>query len=309
MVGGSFLGRSLGGILYRVGGETAVFGLRYVVLAVDVVLRLAVIEKDTAKQWALPTKGHTYGSIPPAQGFTDAVNGHEPAKLSILRLLTIPRLLTACFGWFVVGSFLTAFDGVLPIFVEEHFGWSTAGAGIVFLAIFIPHMVGSPLAGRVVDTIRNGPRLLAAFGFLLCAPLFVLLRLADDYPVVLLFLLGLIGMGIGVAGPPLMKEISQVISSVEKQMPDVFGPKGATAQTYGLFNSALAAGNFIGPIWAGAMKTALGWSNMSLVLGVSSAVTGVLMGAFLEGWVGRSDILQWERERCWETERLVGAEC
>ncbi|KAL2007581.1 hypothetical protein VTN00DRAFT_9019 [Thermoascus crustaceus] len=78
-------------VRHRSEARRRILDFGYGVLAVDVVLQLAVIEKDTAKQWALPTRGHTYGSIP--EQCTNAVDGHEhgkPAKLSIFKTLDNP---------------------------------------------------------------------------------------------------------------------------------------------------------------------------------------------------------------------------
>ena len=42
---------------------------------------------------------------------------------------------------------LTIFQ-VVPLFVEQTFGWNSTGAGLIFLTIFIPSFL-SPFIGRL----------------------------------------------------------------------------------------------------------------------------------------------------------------
>ncbi|KAK8076608.1 Major facilitator superfamily domain- general substrate transporter [Apiospora phragmitis] len=62
----------------------------------------------------------------------------RPAGVSFRRLMLNPRLLAAFTGWLVVGSFETAFDSVLPIFVEQTYHWAVIGAGLIFLGFYLP---------------------------------------------------------------------------------------------------------------------------------------------------------------------------
>lgn len=316
MTAGQFLGPTIGGLLYDAGGDSAVFGFSYGIIVVDILLRLVVVEKDTAKKWTLKRSDSGYGTISsPPNGLvgTPKPSCDEIAKpiprRSMFRLLTIPRLLAATFGWLVIGSFLTAFDAVLPLFVEGVFGWSATGAGLIFIPLFLPSLIGSPLAGRAVDSMRNATRTLTASGFMICLPFFVLLRLVVENStqslILLCVFLAMIGIGIGLCGPPLAKEISQVIESVEQAHPGVFGPKGATAQAYGLYNSAFALGLLIGPLLAGTLTTLYGWATMAWVFGLISGLTGILMALFLEGWIGSSSLTGRKSE---EFEPLILAE-
>lgn len=298
---GTVLGPSLGGILYEYGREPAVFGLAYAVIAIDVILRSLVIEKDTAKKYGLMANTPGYGTIDanPSES-TPAPEPHttqSKTRFPSLLLLRTPRLLTALFGWLVVGTLLSAFDAVLPIFVSSTFAWFTAGGGIIFLPLFIPNLAG-PLYGCLVDSSKHAARLVAASGFTFSFPFFVLLRFAahNSLTIQVLFcgLLFLIGLGLALCGPPLFVEVARAVSAFEHEQPGAFGGKGVAARAYGLFNCAFAAGQVLGPMWAGAVKTAYGWATMSWMLGVASGVTGLLMGLFLGGWVG--DAMRRQRE-------------
>ena len=51
---------------------------------------------------------------------------------------------------------------------------------------------------------------------------------------------------------------------------NLFGPGGAYAQAFALFNCAIAAGTVLGPLWTSFALKALGWGNMNLCLAVLS---------------------------------------
>ena len=99
-------------------------------------------------------------------------------------------------------------------------------------------------------------------------------------------LLALIGFAITLVVTPIFTEIVQIVYEKERQSPGIFGPSGATAQAYGLYNVAFAAGTISGPLLAGFVKERSGWGAMSLTLGVLSAVTSVPVFLLTDGWIG-----------------------
>ena len=295
---GTFLGPSLGGILYNAGGESAVFGVAYAVIIVDIILRSLVAEKRLVKMNPSLTNSSHYGTMPRTSsesdtGFQPSIHSGVPKlqdRFPTILLLTTPRLLNALYGWFVVGALLTAFDCVLPIFVQSTFRWSTAGAGVIFLPLFLPNLAG-PLYGRLVDSSRHAGRVVASFGFILCLPFFVLLRFTDhetaSAQVLLCGMLFMIGLGLALCGPPLLVEVARTVSKVGEEHPGVFGSNGATATAYGLYNCAFAGGQLLGPLCAGAIISSFGWATLTWILGLASGLTGVVMSLFLGGWVGK----------------------
>lgn len=96
------------------------------------------------------------------------------------------RILTACFGIFIHITVITAFDAVLPIYVNEIFGWRSTGAGLIFLAITLPAILGAAV-GDASD--RFGPRTVALSGFAIAVPSIALLGLVKHDSVVLIILL------------------------------------------------------------------------------------------------------------------------
>lgn len=80
-----------------------------------------------------------------------------------------------------------------------------------------------------------------------------------------------------------MTEVNQAVHEEEEKVPGIFGKTGAVAQAYGLFNTASAAGQLIGPLLAGLLVDRAGWGTMGLVLGLISIVAAVPVGL----WVGK----------------------
>ncbi|KAI0836043.1 major facilitator superfamily domain-containing protein [Hypoxylon sp. FL0890] len=289
---GAFLGPTLGGLLYDVGGEAAVFGCAYGVILLDILMRLAWIPPPSEKRPAALVNGHGngYGTIQGpcprvVEEGGDTFSSERPIsfwlKISQLKGLIVPTS-----GWLVVGSLLTAFDGVLPLFVQGTFQWSVSASGLIFLLLFVPSTVVSPLCGAMCD--RGSPRtsrFLAAAGFCLCVPSLAMLGIVKKDSirdkVLLCVLLAVIGSGTALAGPPLMKQVAVVVEDTEQRSPGIFGPRGGSALAYGLHNSAFALGNLMGPMIAGAIMASFGWASMGWALAVISAVGMFLVLLFM----------------------------
>ena len=196
----------LGGIVYAKAGYMSVFAMALALIVFDIGMRLVMIEKKKAAQYkpldALTPENGFYGTFTherspvhePSNGSTQPrkpqddsqapLLPNEPQKTAtgqskmpvILILLGIPRLLAAIYGIFVNVSILTAFDGVLPLYVKKLFGWNSLEAGLIFLCLAIPALTG-PIVGQLSDKV--GPRWIAVAGCSLTAPPLVLLRLVD----------------------------------------------------------------------------------------------------------------------------------
>ncbi|OBT89603.1 hypothetical protein VE02_01768 [Pseudogymnoascus sp. 03VT05] len=206
----------VGGVVYQRCGYYAVYYVCFGLLALDIAMRLALIEKKIAAQWddvvgvkAEAGVGETNPAeevggedepakevkennldVPAGTSSTGASTTNEastsaqppPATPSplprhpMLTLLSSRRLLAALWACLIQASILTAFDSVLPLFVARTFSWSPTGAGLIFLPILIPGFA-APLFGAIAD--RYGPRWIAVTGFLAAIPCLVLLRFVD----------------------------------------------------------------------------------------------------------------------------------
>lgn len=254
----------LGGFAFHHFGYDAVFGLTLVVLAIDLLLRLAMIERGDAAKWMVDARYEDSAvvdededcdsdlSASSSSSSTDSSNfckdddGSESMPSTTWTLLTSPRLLVAFWGIFVQASLSSGFDAVLALHVKTIFGWNSLGTGLIYLPLTIPSFLG-PLIGRLAD--RSGARWPATIGFLLSCPALVLLQLIDHdgagQQIRLCALLAFIGLCITLTLNPLMSEVTYVVSYMEETGQIVAGPGGggAYAQAYGLFSVAWSMGN------------------------------------------------------------------
>lgn len=308
---GTLIAPMLGGIVYREGGYFEVFSMMFALICVDIILRLLIIEKHKAARWLEPTETAPVeqpaptadaGDVKPGASIaqkrsaaegekTGTVMGSEPAKSKrklpvVLVLLKSRRLEAAFIGTFMVSATMAAFDSTLPLFVNRVFDWDALGAGLIFIALLLPHLAG-PLIGHGVD--KYGPRWIATAGLLMLLPFWILLRLVDHNSIRQKVLLCGLLSGVGIAGAlavtSLMTEFSKVCDGKERQDPLLFGGRSAYATSYGIFNVAWAAGSLAGPLMAAALVRNDGWKTMTLVFGVLSAVCTIPVLLFCGGLI------------------------
>ena len=178
---------------------------------------------------------------------------------------------------------MTSFDAVLPLQIHEAFGWSSTGAGLIFLPLLLPCFTG-PIIGAASD--RYGTRWPAVVGFLLGCPGFICLRFVTQNTLgqkaLLSTLLVIDGLGINLAIIPLFAEFAHVVDAWEKKRNEE-GGRGAHAQGYGLCNCAFAAGCLAGPLGAGFVRQKVGWEYVGLMFGLLSAVSAIPACLWTEG--------------------------
>ncbi|KKA24701.1 hypothetical protein T310_1250 [Rasamsonia emersonii CBS 393.64] len=311
---GIMLGPLLGGIIYQNAGYYAVFAVTFAMIGVDIVLRVVMIEAKDARKWLGESASESTTSDVSLDRTHDVLLSdlaketlaphsqrtcHPRILVSPLPpkrrlpssfiLLKSPRMLLALYAYFVISILMDSFDSVLPIFVQDTFGWGQTGQGLVFIALCLPHFL-EPIWGRFGDRHQHAWRLLAAGAFFLNVPLLVLLRLVSantiGLKVLLCVLLAFIGVSFSMATPAVMTEVSLVMNDIKAKSPDAFGKNGAVAQAYGLMNCAFALGELIGPVWAGFIREDHGWGTMSWTLGLLSGVTAIPVSLGLGGWIG-----------------------
>ncbi|KAI4277628.1 MAG: hypothetical protein L6R38_005411 [Xanthoria sp. 2 TBL-2021] len=305
----------LGGIVYAKAGYMTVFAMALSLILFDIVMRLIMIEKKKAAQYkpTLATAHGFYGTFTheqpseqePQSDSTQASGpqddsqeapllSNDPQKRvpkkskmpTILVLLGIPRLLAAIYGIFVNVSVLAAFDGVLPLYVKSLFEWNSLEAGLIFLCLAIPALTG-PLVGTLCDKI--GPRWIAVAGCSLTAPPLILLRLVNqdslEQKILLCGLLVCCGFTLILIVSPVAADLSAVVEEKERADPNAFGPGGAYAQAFALFNCSMAAGTLFGPVVAGAIVERHGWGAMTAAMGVFAFSGAIPAFFYTGGWI------------------------
>lgn len=307
---GTLAGPLLGGVLYQHGGYYSVFGLAFGLIGIDILLRLVLIEKKHAARWLVPESrplspeqnGDKMIPTQDASNSSAIENGSssETSQKASIRprnplgqaftLLSSPRLIVSLWGYFIVSLVLTSFDSVLPLFVQDTFGWEQAGQGLIFIPMMVPHLC-DPITGYIIDKYPKSPRYLAAGAFICAVPVAVLLRLVTDntmhHKVVLCTLLAMLALCLAVAMPPLVTEVFHAVKEKEDESPDVFGRGGAIALAFGLSNMGFAAGSLIGPFFAGFIRQDAGWGTMGWAMGLMTGVSAIPILLFIGGWIGK----------------------
>ena len=208
----------LGGVLYSKTGYPGVFGIGFAVLAIDMIMRLLVIEKkvaaryekndpnqgdlqqttshnnpdDTDPEWH-PQHDDENGSAPPPYGEESPLLGKKKEeeefklpedlpsvvqKIPILATLRSPSLLCAFLVAFIQATTLSTFDATVPTHAKKLFDFSSLESGLLFIPLGVFDLVLGPVAGWAVD--RYGVKPAAVFGYAFLVPVFGLLRLPHE---------------------------------------------------------------------------------------------------------------------------------
>ena len=311
---GFLLAPLLGGLVYYRAGYYPVYAMVFGLLLLDAILRVLLIERD-AVPWPVENKiRQDTTAIPPqdletAASTTSCPGVRSPRDdveqpvtvsawqntqqeshqtplegkfLSKLKPLYRPRMLASLLGTLVQAAVTTALDSTLPLQVTAIFGWSSLGAGLIFIPLLLPSFAG-PIIGVVND--RIGSKALASVGFLLAVPCLACLRFVteDSLPHKVLLCALLVGVGLAMALVlgPLMADIAWSIEADTKQVPGSKG-SGVYAQAYALMNMAFSAGALVGPIFGGLVRNRAGWAvegwSLALLCGVTAIPVTLLVG-------------------------------
>lgn len=289
---GTLIAPLLGGLVYSKAGYYPVFAMCFALILLDMALRLLIIETKDAKQWLTPEEeDRETESLIPALDSTETNMVQEdqldarlpaeadqserdisPSPMSLVGLISKPRLASALFGTVVESSIQTCFDSTLPLFVSSTFGWDATGAGLIFLPLILPTLLG-PVVGDLSD--RYGAKWFATFGFLMATPLLVCLRFVTDdtitHEVMLCVILSGIGLSTTFIFGPLMAEITW---SIQEDSDDSTMVPYALA--YGLHTMSFSTGAILGPVAGGVLLDNFGWSSMGLALGLLNLVAAAV---------------------------------
>ncbi|KAL4955201.1 major facilitator superfamily domain-containing protein [Aspergillus filifer] len=324
MTFGAMGGPLLGGVLYEHGGYYSVFALAFALIALDVVFRLIMIERKDAIQWlpeetegravsrasrhassateidierqkegqcqsAAPSIQEPYTGNPTGNPIVQSPNlQSSKRKGALVTLLSSTRFLVSLWAYFILSLLLTSFDSVLPLFVAETFNWQQTAQGLVFIPLTIPHII-DPVIGFVNDHYPWSRRYLAGGAFFAAVPALVCLGFVSynstRQVVLLCALLAVIGLCIAAMLAIILVEASYVVKEKEEKSPEIWGKGGAMALSYGVLNSAFAAGSLAGPFLAGFIRESRGWGTMAWAIALIVGFTGIpvllCMGGFI----------------------------
>ncbi|KAF2855640.1 MFS general substrate transporter [Plenodomus tracheiphilus IPT5] len=302
----------IGGLLYAKSGYTGVFGLGLGLIAVDLVLRLLMIEKKAAADYEEPSSSSSdpslHGSLddneqrpllPKTLPNEDRYRLARPTNrftrtVPILLLLRDSGLLTAIWIGFMQSMLLGAFDATVPLVAHEQFGFDSLKAGLLFLPLGISDLCLGPVFGWGID--RYGTKLFSVLGFSWLIPMLVLLRLPvepsiagrlDIEHLIALYssVLALNGVGLAIINSPAIVEAGSVVEKYANANTDIF-EQAPWAQLYGINSMVFSAGLTVGPLLAGLLRESIGYGSMNALLAGMCGFTALLSALFI-GRIGK----------------------
>ncbi|KAI9698127.1 MAG: hypothetical protein M1836_004129 [Candelina mexicana] len=300
---GLILGPSVGGILdlpgrYDKAGYEAVFILPAVLLAIDIFLRLMIIENGAAEAFdERAINAENSDSVgdslvrPSDPDLTERTallgsRNHEQSnrktlwqRFPVLRLITHSRMVTALLVAALDVAIFSALETTIPLFVMRLFDWTPTKTGILFLATCTPGIILGYTVGKSID--RSGSLLPAAGGITIAATCLIAQRivhentLRDEIILVALFTASNISMLF--VNITMSAEIGLVAQEVDEET----GGGGMVGKGYALNMMACSGGQLLGPLIGGFMVEKTGWAGMTLLLGALclAALPGILLFA------------------------------
>ncbi|TLD18171.1 hypothetical protein PspLS_10357 [Pyricularia sp. CBS 133598] len=318
---GTLMAPMVGGVLYDKGGNAALFGLAFAMLAIDFSMRILVIERKTAAQYEQSAENDTNGASGPDTDESSGTAGQEEGQcteeqsllvrtqdkeenvhyklapelpkivraIPILSCLASSRLLASLLISFFQGLVIGSIDATVPLVSRDYYNFTSINAGLMFLPIGITNLIFGPILGWCVD--RLGTKMMATVLYTYLVPVLVAFRLAapGGPPEVAKFAILLALAGIGLAGmaAPSLVEGGKVVYLYHQANPDFYGEYGPYAQLYSLFNIAYSLGLAVGPLMGGSLKQAIGYGNMNAVLAGLCGVTAMVCYIFVGERSGR----------------------
>lgn len=286
----------LGGILYHRTGVTGPLALGCSLLGVDLIMRLLMVEKRIVAE----VKSDTGGPTKQRQESEDTheEDAEEP-------LLTTPRdqayiippeqpwviksypilycfkdaqMLTTNWITLIQAAFVGTLDATIATVGKEYFDFDSLQTGLLFLPILLPSLLFGPVAGCIMD--RQGPRTIVVWGYGLLVPILMSLRVTQPgalgQVLIYCFVLTLCGICLAVTNPPALDGSTLVTAKYHKANPEMFGPNEPYAQASSVTGITYNVGTAFGALLAGALKDAIGYGNMNLVIAALSLMTTVL---------------------------------
>ncbi|KAH8896119.1 MFS general substrate transporter [Thozetella sp. PMI_491] len=266
---GLLIGPLTGGLAFDAGGYTGVLTVMLAVYFANTFWTMLAIDKRQAHRYESPSDLAEYTTLLPSPiTATGGTSTQRAATWNFVPLLRTPRIAAAIYGVFVHIVVVTGFDGVLSIYVEQIFDWSSFNVGLCFVTIGAANAFVGPFAGKLSD--QCGARWLAFLGCVTTAIPVTLLRFVDTSSTGQAWLLYILLASIGAMSSFAVSPLAADLFAAAQQR-DVEGEAVTYAQIYGLFSCAMASGALVGPIFAGYMKETFGWTAMAWGMGVSVA--------------------------------------
>lgn len=182
---GALAGPAVAGVLLELAGYWVTWGSVLLILAVDIAMRLLMVEQrkqkpnsDGQASRALESTDETSALISDDVEQSSGMDTNGPAESFFKVICLQPRVITAMLCSTVYTAILASYSTTIPVHVKDAFGWGSLPTGLLFMGLEGPIILASPLYGWLRD--RIGTRIPATIGFALLAPLLWLVGAADQ---------------------------------------------------------------------------------------------------------------------------------
>lgn len=305
---GQLIAPIIGGIVYQHLGEGWVFSIGFILLVVDLAMRILIVEKNEVKRYKwdkispssrddVVTSDETSPLISNNTSNTDVtiwkLSSNLPSwfsKLPILYLMvTSPRILASLLLCFTHAMTLAIFDATLPLQGLDLFSFTSRSTGLMFVPLVLPYLLVSPVIGAIID--RYGTKMPAVIGLLILALPLSLLSIVKAVPpggegyffevAKLGILLAVCGVGTSCISSESLIDGSFVIENYEKANLEHF-PQGAPyAQLYAITNMIYSLGLTLGPLVASSIKLNFGYTVMNYCLAAWCVLVSIVCFFFM----------------------------
>lgn len=170
---GTTAGPVLAGLLFAAGGYWAAWAGAAAFLAIDIVMRLLMVEKPPKDRTTVHEQDPLLNGRPTTET-TEVVQGWRFYAC----LFRQPRFSAGIFCYFVFALVISCFETTLSVHVRDAFGWGVLPVGLLLAAIQGPGTLLAPPVGWLKD--RIGSRTPTVIGFFGLVPFVVAMGFPGD---------------------------------------------------------------------------------------------------------------------------------
>ncbi|ORX96092.1 MFS general substrate transporter [Basidiobolus meristosporus CBS 931.73] len=242
---GFLVGPAIGGILFQYWGFAAPFVFCAALAFIDLLAQLLVIP-------ATPKE-----SEDELVSDTDDVESQPVVRVkpSIWTMIREWPIILCSLATFLIASNYSSIEPTLGVFLEEEFHYDASTIGVIYMALVIPNVFMSPIAGYLSS--RFGGMNISGLGVLAFALVTPLIALPRSFWLESLSLV-LCGAAGATAMTPILPEMGHHVTKLGG---------GAFAQVYAIFNMAYSLGMLFGPIAGGYLMKHFGFFRTMLTFG------------------------------------------
>ncbi|KAJ5112755.1 hypothetical protein N7532_000800 [Penicillium argentinense] len=227
-----------------------------------------------------------------AETFSQDKDTCLPAPSSFYWVMLRDCRVLASISTTTVNSIIIAgFNATLPVHLRAIFNWGSFTVGMMFLLIRIPTIVFGPFMGMLRDHV--GLRYPTALGWLLLTPLIFCLGIPSgpEHHGKEFFVTCIACIGLGstlIQGAGVLHTIT-ILRDVELKQPQIFGRQGGLSRVFAINEVSFNAGLMFGPLLAGGLTEAIGYSYMNIILAVICFANAVFVFYFFEKGISQSE--------------------